>query len=90
MTSLHESKYAIPLISAIIERKGERETEILIQTRISGYDDLYQGTIEIPAGMIFVQSKNGISHSPEEHTEMRHIATAARILVTALTEAQNT
>lgn len=52
MTSLQESKYPIPVISAIIERKGESETEILIQTRISSYDDLYQGTIEIPAGRI--------------------------------------
>ncbi len=52
MTSLQESKYPIPIISAIIERKGESETEILIQTRIADYDDLYQGTIEIPAGRI--------------------------------------
>lgn len=52
MTSLQESKYPIPVISAIIERNVGSETEILIQTRISGYDELYQGTIEIPAGRI--------------------------------------
>ena len=52
MTSLQESRYPIPVISAIIERKGENETEILIQTRIADYDESYRGTIEIPAGRI--------------------------------------
>ena len=82
MTSLQESRYPIPVISAIIERKGENETEILIQTRIANYG--------IPTGMIFVPSKNGISHSPEEYTDLRYISMAARILITAITEAQNT
>ena len=44
----------------------------------------------IPAGMIFVPSKNGISHAPEEFTGIKHIAMAAKILITAITEAQNT
>ncbi len=52
-------------------------------------DSQHLANYGIPTGMIFVPSKNGISHSPEEHTEMSHIAMAARILVTALTEAQN-
>ncbi len=52
MTHLGESKYAIPVISAIIEKKIKGEPHILIQTRISDYDKEYHGTIEIPAGRI--------------------------------------
>lgn len=42
----------------------------------------------IPTGMIFVPSKEGISHSPEEFTEIKHIAIATKILINALIEGQ--
>lgn len=53
-------------------------------------DSQHLANYGIPTGMIFVPSKNGISHSREEYTDIKHIALAAKILVTALTEAQNT
>lgn len=42
----------------------------------------------IPAGMIFVPSRGGISHAPEEFTEIRYIALATKVLITVLMEAQ--
>jgi len=44
---------AIPVVSAIIERRHNGETEILVQTRWKPDDDpIYSGTLEIPAGQL--------------------------------------
>jgi len=46
-------KFSIPVISAIIERIKNNETEILIQTRWKPEEDpKYSGCLEIPAGKI--------------------------------------
>ena len=50
--SVQDSPWAIPVISAIIERDGADGPEILVQTRIAGYDKVYSGSLEIPAGKI--------------------------------------
>lgn len=50
--SPQESPWAIPVISAIIERDGADGPEILVQTRIAAYDTVYSGSLEIPAGKI--------------------------------------
>lgn len=43
----------IPVVSAIIEREGNGEKEILLQTRWKPEKDpVYSGTLEIPAGWI--------------------------------------
>ena len=38
----------------------------------------------VPAGMLFVPSREGISHSPEEFTEPRHLAQAVAVLLGAV------
>jgi acetylornithine deacetylase/succinyl-diaminopimelate desuccinylase-like protein len=35
----------------------------------------------VPTGMLFVPSRDGVSHSPEEFTEYRHLATAVAVLL---------
>lgn len=51
MTTGHEIN--IPVVSAIIERVRNGETEILIQTRWKPeHDPVYSGTMEIPAGWV--------------------------------------
>ncbi|MBC8495994.1 NUDIX hydrolase [archaeon] len=46
-------QFSIPIISAIIERTKEGETEILVQTRWKPESDpKYTGCLEIPAGKI--------------------------------------
>lgn len=42
----------------------------------------------VPTGMIFVPSRDGISHQPEEFTEMEDIATATKVLLTAIMQEQ--
>lgn len=68
--TLEDSKIAIPVISAIVERDTASGKEILIQTRIAKYDKLYQGTIEIPAGRIeaFENVKETIIREVKEET----------------------
>jgi acetylornithine deacetylase/succinyl-diaminopimelate desuccinylase-like protein len=38
----------------------------------------------VPTGMLFVPSRGGISHSPEESTEPRHLAQAVAVLLGAV------
>jgi len=46
-------KFSVPVISAIIERSRDNETEILVQTRWKPEEDSkYSGCLEIPAGKI--------------------------------------
>ncbi|KKR21294.1 MAG: hypothetical protein UT48_C0010G0042 [Parcubacteria group bacterium GW2011_GWE2_39_37] len=53
MNNIDSINICIPVVSAIIERQGKDETEILIQTRWKPESDpVYSGTFEIPAGWI--------------------------------------
>ena len=45
----------------------------------AGHDALYMTRIA-PVGMIFVPSKNGISHNPAEYTEMADIVRGTNLL----------
>jgi acetylornithine deacetylase/succinyl-diaminopimelate desuccinylase-like protein len=40
----------------------------------------------VPSGMLFVPSRNGASHSPDEFTTPEHCELGARILARALEE----
>ena len=45
----------------------------------AGHDGMIVGR-HVPAGMLFVPSRAGISHSPAEHTEPRYCELGARVL----------
>ncbi len=49
----------------------------------AGHDAMEVGR-HVPAGMLFVPSRKGISHSPEEFTEPDHCELGARVLARAL------
>ena len=57
---------------------------------ISGpyHDSLFVGRFA-PTAMIFVPSKNGISHSPEEWTDFEEIAQGADVLASVLYKLAN-
>jgi beta-ureidopropionase / N-carbamoyl-L-amino-acid hydrolase len=42
------------------------------------------GTPQVPAGMLFVRSPTGVSHSPAEHAEPRDCATGVTALAAVL------
>ncbi len=49
----------------------------------AGHDAMVLAT-RVPAAMLFVPSRGGISHSPSEHTEERHCSLGARVLTRAV------
>jgi hydantoinase/carbamoylase family amidase len=49
----------------------------------AGHDAMEVGR-HVPVGMLFVPSRKGISHSPEEYTEPEHCELGARVLARAL------
>lgn len=51
----------------------------LVMPSWAGHDASHMSEIA-PAGMIFVPSRGGRSHCPEEHTEIEHIALGVRLL----------
>jgi 8-oxo-dGTP diphosphatase len=59
MPQANNFNFSIPVVSAIIERQHNNETEILVQTRWKpNVDPIYSGTLEIPAGVLDVPYEN--------------------------------
>jgi allantoate deiminase len=51
----------------------------------AGHDAMVVGR-RVPAAMLFVPSRGGISHSPEEHSSPEHVELGMRVLASALRE----
>jgi hydantoinase/carbamoylase family amidase len=51
----------------------------------AGHDAMVIGR-HVPAGMLFVPSRDGVSHSPAEHTTPEHCGLGVRVLAAALAE----
>lgn len=67
-----------------------KKFDVSYMNMISGpyHDSLFVGKFA-PTAMIFVPSKNGISHSPEEWTEFEEIAQGADVLASTLYKLAN-
>lgn len=78
-----------PKIVKLIQKKCDRDA-ISYETLISGpyHDTLFIGRFA-PSAMIFVPSRNGISHSPEEWTDYEELKTGADILSEVLLDLAN-
>jgi hydantoinase/carbamoylase family amidase len=77
----------LPLASELIETLEQAaQAEGATSRRMpsgAGHDAMEVGR-HVPAGMLFVPSRKGISHSPEEFTEPEHCELGARVLARAL------
>ncbi len=49
----------------------------------AGHDAMVVGR-NVPAAMLFVPSRGGISHSPDEHSSPAHVELGMRVLASAL------
>jgi allantoate deiminase len=77
----------LPLAPELIEAleqaaRAEGATSIRMPSG-AGHDAMEVGR-HVPAGMLFVPSRKGISHSPEEFTEPEHCELGARVVARAL------
>jgi allantoate deiminase len=77
----------LPLAPALIEAlESAAAEEGATHRRLpsgAGHDAMEVGR-HVPSGMLFVPSRKGISHSPEEFTEPAHCELGARVLARAL------
>lgn len=77
---------AVPMDSGMCEmlRAAGRRLDLRLPDAVSGA--LHDTAIlapALPAAMLFVASRDGISHNPAEFSRIEHIALAARVLVEA-------
>jgi N-carbamoyl-L-amino-acid hydrolase len=64
------------------ERLGEPSLELRSG---AGHDAVYVARA-IPAAMLFIPCRNGVSHSPEEHAEPEHVRAGCDVLLHAVLE----
>lgn len=76
------------LVSMIEESCVNRNLEYMKTVSGAYHDSLFIGEFA-PVGMIFVPSKNGISHSPEEWTDIEDLEVGTRILTEVLLNLAN-
>jgi allantoate deiminase len=73
-------------IQDVLERAAERHgAKHMRLPSGAGHDAMILGR-HVPAGMLFVPSRGGVSHSPEEYTATEHCEIGARVLARALAE----
>jgi hydantoinase/carbamoylase family amidase len=68
---------------AVLAAAGDLRMPITTMPSWAGHDAKILG-MRVPAGMIFVPSDRGISHSPEEHTSWEDAARGAQVLCRAI------
>lgn len=74
----------------ILTKSARRVTERpRVMTSGAGHDAAIMAR-KIPAGMVFIPCRGGISHSPAEWTSTRHIALGSQVLTDAVIELDQT
>lgn len=76
------------LVSMIEEICVNRHLDYMKTVSGAYHDSLFIGEFA-PVGMIFVPSKNGISHSPEEWTDIEDLEVGTRVLTEVLLDLAN-
>jgi allantoate deiminase len=75
-----------PAIQDVLERAAEQEGASHMRLPSgAGHDAMVLGR-HVPAGMLFVPSRGGVSHSPAEYTAPEQCELGARVLARALAE----
>lgn len=75
-----------PALVAVLERAAEVEgAAVRRMPSGAGHDAMVIGR-HVPAGMLFVPSHGGVSHSPDEDSRPEHIELGMRVLASALRE----
>jgi N-carbamoyl-L-amino-acid hydrolase len=75
---------AVPLDARIqamvLESAGRRGLRAIAMPSWAGHDAKILAP-HLPVGLIFVPSRNGVSHAPDEFTDPAHLAAGAQVLL---------
>lgn len=77
---VHLDKELVAVLEGAAAELGERSMQMVSG---AGHDAMYMARLA-PTAMLFVPSKNGISHNPEEYTDGDDIVRAAQVLYRAV------
>ena len=75
-----------PLVVGAVERAARAWNMSHLELHSGAFHDALRLSEHCPTGMVFVPSIGGISHSPQERTELRHLAQGARVLAEAVVD----
>ena len=73
-----------PMMRDVIEKSAQNLGLSTLRMQSGAGHDAQDMALIVPTGMIFVPSKGGISHSPEEFTSAEDMANGANVLLLAL------
>jgi beta-ureidopropionase / N-carbamoyl-L-amino-acid hydrolase len=73
-----------PAVVDLVERTARAQDHSVRRLPSGAGHDAQMLARVCPAGMIFVPSRNGISHNPAEHTDPEHLAAGADVLLHTL------
>jgi allantoate deiminase len=73
-----------PQLVSVLEEAAQAEGATSMRMPSGAGHDAMEVGRHVPAGMLFVPSRKGISHSPEEYTQPEHCELGARVLARAL------
>jgi acetylornithine deacetylase/succinyl-diaminopimelate desuccinylase-like protein len=80
----HDPTPLDPGLQAALEQAAELEGARAVRLPSRAAHDAMVLAQHVPAAMLFVPSRAGVSHSPDEFTEDRHCELGARVLARAL------
>jgi hydantoinase/carbamoylase family amidase len=73
-------------VDVLTRRAESRGCPYRMMASGAGHDAMYLARIGVPTAMLFIPSRNGISHNPAEHSEADHIISGIEVLYGAVTE----
>lgn len=74
------------IIKTIENKCSENDYNYMVMHSGAGHDSQVFAQQNVPTGMLFVPSRNGISHSPKEFTETKDLVKGVRVLIDTLYE----
>lgn len=75
-----------PAVVDLVQRTGETRGHRVMRLPSGAGHDAQMIARMCPTGMVFVPSRDGVSHNPAEFTEPEHIAAGAQVLADVLVE----
>lgn len=73
-----------PKVRRVLREAAEQRGIGFVEPHSGAGHDAMQMALVAPMGMVFVPSRDGVSHTPEEHTDVEDLAAGANVLLSAV------